>query len=158
MTNASKLTLTKLLHTAIWAFFVAVIGYTLYCGIANDISRYAWIAIGPVILEGLVLLVFGGRCPLTLIARNYSDSEGHNFDIFMPNWLARYNKPIFTSLYVAGLLLVCFRLLQRRIIMGANSSISTGFPKLNYAQYEVSPWLFVSICKRSPAWAKNWPM
>lgn len=113
MTTASKLGLTKVFHTAIWAFFVTVIGYVLYCGLANAISLYTGIAAGLVVLEGLVLLIYGGRCPLTLIARNFSDSEKDNFDIFLPNWLARYNKLIFTSLYVAGLLLLGYRLLQR---------------------------------------------
>ena len=113
MTTALKLVLTKLLHTAIWAFFVTVIGYIVYCGIADDVTRYTGIAAGLVVLEGLVLLVFGGRCPLTLVARNYSNSGRDNFDIFLPNWLARYNKLIFTSLYVIGLMLVCYRLWQR---------------------------------------------
>lgn len=113
MTPAVKLVWTKLLHTVIWAFFVAVIGYVLYCGLANDISQRTWVAAGLILLEGLVLLVFGGRCPLTLVARTYSDSDRDNFDIFLPNWLARYNKLIFTSLYVVGLLLLGYRLLQR---------------------------------------------
>ena len=113
MTTSSKLWLTKVFHTAIWAFFVTVIGYVLYCGLANDISLYTGIAAGLVVLEGLVLLIYGGRCPLTLIARNYSDSEKDNFDIFLPNWLSRYKKLIFTSLYVAGLLLIGYRLRQR---------------------------------------------
>jgi hypothetical protein len=113
MTTAFKLIATKLLHTAIWAFFVAVVGYVVYCGIANDITRYTWIAAGLVIVEGLVLLVFGGSCPLTLIARKYSDSSRDNFDIFLPNWLARYNKMIFTTLYIVGLILVAYRLIQR---------------------------------------------
>lgn len=113
MNTALKLFSVKLLHTAIWAFFVTAIGYVVYCGIADDLTRYTWRAAGFVILEGLVLLVFGGRCPLTLIARNYSDSDRDNFDIFLPNWLARYNKPVFTSLYVVGLLLLDYRLVQR---------------------------------------------
>lgn len=111
MENALNLFSVKLLHTAIWAFFVALILYILYCGLTNHVTVYTWVAIGLVIVEGLVLLVFGGRCPLTLIARNYSDSDRDNFDIFLPNWLARYNKLIFTSLYVIGLLLIGYRLL-----------------------------------------------
>ncbi len=85
MNTVLKLFSVKLLHTVIWAFFVMVIGYVLYCGIADDLSPYTWLASGLVILEGLVLLVFGGRCPLTLVARNYSDSDLDNFDIFLPN-------------------------------------------------------------------------
>ena len=113
MTSALKLFWTKIIHTAIWAFFVAVILYVLYGGLADQLTTYTCIAIGLVMVEGLVLLLFRGSCPLTLIARKYSDSDRDNFDIFLPNWLARYNKLIFTSLYAIGLLLVGYRLLQR---------------------------------------------
>lgn len=90
---------------------VTVIFYVLYCGLADDLNRYTWMAIGLVIAEGLVLLMFRGRCPLTIIARNYSDSDKDNFDIFLPNWLARYNKRLFTTVYVVGLIAVGYRLL-----------------------------------------------
>ncbi len=113
MNTALKLFSVKLIHTVIWAFFVTVIFYVLYCGLTNQITTCTWIAIGLVIVEGLVLLVFGGRCPLTLVARNYSDSGRDNFDIFLPDWLARYNKVIFTSLYIVGVILVVYRLLHR---------------------------------------------
>jgi hypothetical protein len=113
MNTALKLFSVKLFHTAIWLFFVTVICYVLYCGLADQITTYTWVAIGLVVAEGLVLLVFSGRCPLTLIARNYSDSGRDNFDIFLPNWLARYNKLIFSSLYVIGLVLVAYRWLHR---------------------------------------------
>ena len=113
MNTALNLFSVKLIHTVIWAFFVVVILYVLYCGLADDINRYTWIAAGLVILEGLVLLVFGGRCPLTLIARRYSNSARDNFDIFLPSWLARYNQLIFTTVYIVGLLLAGYRLLQR---------------------------------------------
>ena len=96
MDNARKLFSVKLIHTVIWAFFVTLIGYIMYCGVADRITAYTWVAAGLVIVEGLVLLAFGGRCPLTLVARSYSTADGDNFDIFLPNWLARYNKLIFT--------------------------------------------------------------
>lgn len=112
MTTNLKLALIKLLHTVIWAFMVTVIIYILYCGIADELTPFTWIAAGLVILEGLILLIFGGYCPLTLIARRYSNSDRYNFDIFLPNWLARYNKQIFSSLYVIGLILVAYRLLS----------------------------------------------
>ena len=92
---------------------VTIIGYVLYCGLADDINWYTWIAIGLVVAEALVLLVFSGRCPLTILARNYSDSDRDNFDIFLPNWLARYNKVIFSTVYVVGLIVVGYRLLHR---------------------------------------------
>ena len=96
----------KLIHTVIWVFFVAVIFYVLYSGITNDVTSYTWIAIALVIGEGLTLLIFKMLCPLTLIARKYSNSEKDNFDIFLPNWLAKHNKLIFTSIYIVGVLMV----------------------------------------------------
>ena len=113
MTNALTLFSIKLTHTVIWLFMVAVIGYVLYCGLADKVNVCTWIAIGLVVAEGLVLLVFGGRCPLTIIARKYSSLDRDNFDIFLPNWLARYNKVIFSTVYVVGLIVVGYRMLHR---------------------------------------------
>lgn len=111
MGNEKKLFLVKLLHTVIWAFFVVTIFYVVYCGVFDEVKTLTWVAAGLVILEGLVLVIFRMYCPLTLIARRYSNSERDNFDIFLPNWLARHNKRIFTSIFIFGLMLVLWRVL-----------------------------------------------
>ena len=108
----NKLLTIKLIHTIIWSFFVFVIFYILYSGITNTVNTYTWIGIGLIIGEGLVLLVFKMFCQLTLIARKYSDSQKDNFDIFLPNWLAKYNKLIFTSIFIVGLMIVIVRVFQ----------------------------------------------
>ena len=113
MHAAQKLLILKLIHTLIWAFFVWVIGYVVYSGIADRITSWTWIGIGLVIGEGLVLWIFNMFCPLTVMARRYSDSQKDNFDIFLPNWLARHNKVLFTSIFVSGLILVLIRTLAR---------------------------------------------
>lgn len=113
MNTALKLFSVKLIHTVIWVLMVTAIVYVLYCGLADATSGYSGIAIGLVVAEELVLLVFSGRCPLTILARNYSGSDRDNFDIFLPNWLARYNKVIFSTVYVVGLIVVGYRLLHR---------------------------------------------
>lgn len=109
MTSSQKLTIIKLVHTLIWLFFVLTIFYVVYSGITNQITPLTWICIGLVIGEGVILLIFKMFCPLTLMARKYSDSTRDNFDIYLPNWLARYNKEIFTVIYLIGLILVLFR-------------------------------------------------
>jgi hypothetical protein len=109
MKPANPLLVIKWVHTLIWLFFVVVIFYILYSGILNKVTIYTWVGIGLIIGEGIVLLVFKMFCPLTIMARKYSDSEKDNFDIFLPNWLAKYNKLIFTTLYIIGLILVLIR-------------------------------------------------
>lgn len=43
-----------------------------------------------------------GRCPLTDVAARHTADRQDNFDIYLPVWLARYNKLIFGALYLAG--------------------------------------------------------
>ena len=109
MNKLNKLLIIKLVHSLIWAFFVTVIFYIVYSGITDSVTIYTWIGIGLILSEGLVLLMFKMYCPLTVLARNYSDSKKDNFDIFLPNWLAKHNKVIFTSIFIVGLLFVLFR-------------------------------------------------
>ena len=112
MNQTDKLLAIKLIHTIIWAFFVFVISFILYSGITNQVNTFTWIGIGLIIGEGFVLLVFKMFCPLTVLARKYSDSQKDNFDIFLPNCLAKHNKLIFTSIFIVGLVLVVVRVID----------------------------------------------
>ena len=111
MNPSKKLIAVKIVHTLIWLFFVAAIFYILYSGISNKITTLTWIAISLIIAEGVVLVLFKMFCPLTLIARKYSDSEKDNFDIYLPNWLAKYDKIIFTTIYLVGVIIVFIRVM-----------------------------------------------
>ena len=71
-----------------------------YAVIINKIDKFIWIGIGLIVLEGIVLMIFNEMCPLTVIARKYSDSTKDNFDIYLPNWLAKWNKLIYTSFFI----------------------------------------------------------
>jgi len=102
----------KTAHTIIWAIMVAAICCILYAGLSGVVTTVTYASVGLMVFEGLALLVGKGNCPLTPIARQYSDSEKANFDIYLPEWLARYNKLIFGALLALGLVLLAFRLLR----------------------------------------------
>jgi hypothetical protein len=112
MGNKTKLQLIKVAHTIIWLFFNVVISYMFYAALVNKIDIWLWVCYGLIILEGLTLLIFKLYCPLTLWARKYSTSTKENFDIYLPNWLAKYNKQIYTSI-VAGITVIVFMRLLR---------------------------------------------
>lgn len=109
MSIRTKLVLIRSLHTLIWAIFVSIISYVVWSGLSSNITIYSWLAVAAVIYEGIVLMIFKGRCPLTVWARKYDNSDKDNFDIYLPNWLARYNKIIFTTIFIAGLLLMLLK-------------------------------------------------
>jgi hypothetical protein len=104
-----KLFLIKLAHTAIWCVFVAAILYVLYAGIFDRVNVLVWVCIGLVVIEGVILLVCKGKCPFTIMGYKYTDNPRVGFDIFLPKWLAKYNKIIFTTIFLIGLALVLWR-------------------------------------------------
>ncbi len=107
-----KLLCIKLFHTIIWAFFVLVIFYILFAGVFDKINVYTFIAIGLVVIEGVILLLFGWRCPLTVVGKKYTDNHEIGFDIFLPKWFAKNNKTILGSLFGIGAVIVILRLLD----------------------------------------------
>ncbi|NJN42452.1 MAG: hypothetical protein HC811_09755 [Flammeovirgaceae bacterium] len=111
MTDRSKLVTIKIIHTAIWIFFNIVIFYMLYAVTLGEINIWLWIGFGLIGIEAIVLLIFKFFCPLTLIARKYSESQNDNFDIYLPNWLARYTKVIYTLLVFVILCLAIYRII-----------------------------------------------
>ena len=113
MTDAGKLVVVKTIHTAIWIFFNVVIWYMLFAVVTNRINYLVWMGVGLIFLEGFILLLLKKSCPLTLVARRYSASTKDNFDIFLPNWLARYNKLIYTSIFVLILCMLIARTLSQ---------------------------------------------
>lgn len=110
MNDKQKLVTIKLIHTAIWIFFNVVIFYLLYAVLVNKIDKWVWIGLSLIVLEGLVLLIFKNVCPVTIAARKYSDSTRDNFDIYLPEWLARYNKQIYTSIVGIIVIILLFRI------------------------------------------------
>lgn len=66
-----------------------------------------------VIMEGIVLVIFKWSCPLTGIARKYSDSTKRQLLYFFAQLVGQHNKAIFTTLFLAGLVLVLFRVIYK---------------------------------------------
>ena len=110
MQSATKLVIVKVIHTLIWVFFNIVIFYMLYAVVADKIDIWLWIGYCLVFIEGITLLLFRFICPLTKIARKYSNSTRDNFDIYLPNWLAKYTKLIYTSIMAVILMLTIYRI------------------------------------------------
>ena len=103
MTPQASLRAIKITHTIAWAFFA---------GCILAIPVYAWrgelvtagVLIVIVFVEVFIIAFNHWHCPLTGVAARYTDERQDNFDIYLPLWLARYNKQIFGSIFLVGLL------------------------------------------------------
>jgi len=91
----------KLAHTLVWAIFAGCILAIPIVSWRGEHRAAAWLA-AIVAGEVAVLVLNKLRCPLTAVAARYTEDRRDNFDIYLPEWLARHNKLIFGTLYLAG--------------------------------------------------------
>lgn len=95
-------------HTIAWAFFASCILAIPYVSRRGEHRAAAWLA-AIVSVEAVVLVVNKWRCPLTSVAARYTDDRRENFDIYLPEWLAKHNTLIFGALYFAGVVFALAR-------------------------------------------------
>ena len=112
MHNGIKLIIIKIIHTLVWIFFNIIIFYMLYAVIINKLGTWLWIGYGLIALEGVTLIIFKCACPITIIARRYSISSKDNFDIYLPNWLAKNTVLIYTSMLAVVTIIAVFQLVK----------------------------------------------
>ena len=98
----------KILHTVVWALFAGAIVVTPLFAWRGDYV-VAWGLVLLVLGEVLVLVLNGWRCPLTDVAAGFTDDRRDNFDIYLPEAIARHNKSIFGALYVLAILFTAAR-------------------------------------------------
>ena len=103
----------KIVHTLIFAALSGCVLYILVSGAFDRITPWTWVAIAAIVIEGLVLAVSGGRCPLTAVAERLGASDGSVADIFLPRWFADRIFPICGSLYLIGCGAVALRLIGK---------------------------------------------
>jgi hypothetical protein len=111
--EARMLTAIKVLHTAVWALLAGAILMLPFLAVQGAF-RWAAILSIVVVVEGVVLLANGWRCPMTDLAAKYTADRSPNFDIYMPNWLARHNKTIFATLFAVNEAIVLVEWLRSR--------------------------------------------
>ena len=95
----------KLLPTLIWAIMAESI-LTLPATALLQRFNAATILTVIIFADCGVLAFNEGGCPLTGLAARFTSDRADNFDIYLPNWLARHNKLIFGTLFVVNELFV----------------------------------------------------
>ena len=106
--TSASLKALKLVHTIVWALLAGcILGIPLASWRGAHLAAAGLAAI--VAVEIVVLMLNHWRCPLTSVAARYTSDRRDNFDIYLPEWLARYNKHVFGVIYVAGVLFAVSR-------------------------------------------------
>jgi hypothetical protein len=98
----------KWAHTLVWALLAGCILAIPWVSWRGAHRAAAWLT-AVVAVELVVVVLNHGRCPLTSAAARYTEDRRDNFDIYLAEWLARYNMLVFGALYVAGVVFALAR-------------------------------------------------
>ena len=104
--NSQKLFWIRLFHTVIIAGMTTFILYVFYAGLSGTRGNFLIVSITAVVIEGIVLLLNKGQCPLTKWAIKYGDNHKRFFDSFLPKRITPFVVPGLTVIFLVGLVLV----------------------------------------------------
>lgn len=105
----SKLFLIKFVHSFIFWWQAACLGYILYAGIFRDFNLILVAAICSIFINGVLLFLNNGRCPFTTLAERQGAESGSVTDIFLPDFIARNIFRVTFPFFIVELMLIAVR-------------------------------------------------
>jgi hypothetical protein len=102
-----KIFLIRFLHGMITIFFIGCLAYIYYAGITDKPDPIAYGACFLIAIEGLVVTINKGNCPLGYIHKNAGDDKTF-FELFLPKPIAQKAVPFLGLVAIIGFLLLLF--------------------------------------------------
>jgi hypothetical protein len=109
MAKSSGLLYIKLVHTVVFFYMSACLGYILYAVIRPDFGWLLVVAVASIVGEGLALMLNRGRCPLTTLAERQGALKGSVTDLFLPGCIARNTFKYSTILFGGEMVVLAVR-------------------------------------------------
>lgn len=101
----------RLFHTLVFVVMFGAILFLLYCGLANQLTRWTAFAFALISVEVVVYATHGFRCPLRTWAERLTPPDQVVQDIYLPAWLAARVVAISTLLLGLACLILLVRLI-----------------------------------------------
>lgn len=99
--------LVRTVHGLITLIFLSCIFCIYYFGITNNRSPLAYIAVALIVIEGIVVTLNGGNCPLGVVHSKFGDDKAF-FELFLPKRQAKMAVPFLGFVAFLGILLLFF--------------------------------------------------
>jgi hypothetical protein len=101
----------KSLHIAFGVALIGGLAMLLHEVAVDKITILSWIAVALFLIEGVVLIANGWKCPLTTYAERLGSTHGQVTDMFLPKWVADRFFQVFGAIWAVALLLLAIRML-----------------------------------------------
>ena len=104
-------TFIRSVHTLIFLVMGGLLLGFLLEVILDRITPLTWIAVVVLLLEGVVLILNGWRCPLGTYAEHVGAIQTSESDMLLPRWFTALICPVCSALLALALVLLAIRLL-----------------------------------------------
>ena len=105
--NSKMILLIRTIHGIITFIFLSCIIYIYYAGINNQKTILAYIAVGMILLEGIIVSFNKGDCPLGVVHQKFGDDKAF-FELFLPKQIAKKTVPFLGIIAFIGFLILVF--------------------------------------------------
>jgi hypothetical protein len=85
--------------------------YIFYSVIIMHFDVQFYFCLFLIVTEIIILISNSWVCPLTDVARKYTDNRSDNFDIYLPLVIAKNNKQIFSIIFLTILIIYLYNVL-----------------------------------------------
>ncbi len=106
------LRIVKSIHTLIWLVMTGATILLFRAVLVQSFDFLFYISSGLIMAEIVVLTINGWVCPVTPLAARYTDNRRANFDIYLPNFIARYNKQIYSVILTLILIIQIIQIVR----------------------------------------------
>ncbi len=99
----------KSIHTFVWIIMASANFLAFYLAFIGNFGAWFWAALVLLSAEIIVITANKWKCPITGWAEKHTSSRHPNFDIYLPEWLAKYNMRIFSVLIIIEIIVILFK-------------------------------------------------
>jgi hypothetical protein len=99
----------RIIHGLIAFALIASVG-AIYCaGVTKTHGVWLYVALGALLLEGIVIVLNRGNCPFGYVSRRFGDSKPF-FELFLPPRIARQMFKVNFIIVLIGCVLLLIRM------------------------------------------------
>lgn len=111
--QSKMVVLIRSVHGLITVYFLSCIGLIYFFAFTNAHSVLAWVAVASIVVEGVVVSLNHGDCPLGKLHNQFGDQKAF-FELFVPSAVAKRAVPFFGLVSAVGILALLWNYLQVR--------------------------------------------
>ena len=108
--NPVMIRVIRSIHTLIALVMIASMAIVYYSAISETYDILLYLALGALLIEGIVITINKGDCPFSYLQRKYGDDKAF-FELFLPKNIARHMFRFNFVVITIGYVLLLFRLI-----------------------------------------------